>query len=44
MGRYSHLSIEKREDVMIRWRDHEGIKPDREGGRPSPGRSDATAA
>ena len=32
MGRYSHLSIEKREDIMVCWRDQEGIKPDREGG------------
>ena len=25
MGRYSHLSIEEREDIMVRWRDHEGV-------------------
>lgn len=25
MGRYSHLSIGEREDIMVRWRDHEGV-------------------
>lgn len=25
MGRYSHPGIEEREDIMVRWRDHEGV-------------------
>ncbi len=25
MGRHSHPGIEEREDIMVRWRDHEGV-------------------
>lgn len=25
MGRYKHLSIREREDIMVRWRDHESV-------------------
>lgn len=25
MGRYKHLSIEEREEIMVRWRNHEGV-------------------
>lgn len=25
MGRYAHLSIAEREEIMVRWRDHEGV-------------------
>ncbi|RRF99858.1 MAG: helix-turn-helix domain-containing protein [Coriobacteriaceae bacterium] len=34
MDGYSHLSIEKREDIMVCWKGHEGSQPDtRELGR-----------
>ena len=25
MGRYGHPGIEEREDIMVRWEDHEGV-------------------
>jgi IS30 family transposase len=46
MDGYSHLSIEKREDIMVCWKGHEGISQIRgssgETSRPYPTRSGAT--
>ena len=46
MDGYSHLSIEKREDIMVCWKSHEGISQIRGSSdgtsRPYPTRSGAT--